>query len=135
MRTLRYGVDATWLFHGYNLPAADSVAEAWLTIKREWAAPLDEAGPEPPALQLQVDLTAQPAGQITQAQDGYGNWALYFNLTATDTAVELAPEETDTGEPRHLFYDLTLLTAEGLTLRPEVGGLRMLPDVFAQVES
>lgn len=135
MRTLRYGVDATWAFAGANLPATDSVVDAYLTIKAEWAGPLDEAGPEPPRLQLLVTQTEQLAGQITDPQDGFGNWALYFNLTAAETAIDLAPEETATGQPRRLYYDVTLYTADGKTLRPWVGALRMLPDVFAQVES
>ncbi len=119
---------------GANLDPAQSLAEAWLTVKREWAGPLDEAGPEPPALQLGIDLTPQAQGQITQPQDGYGNWALAFSLSATETAVDFAPEVTDTGEPRILYWDVTLLTDGGLTLRPWIGTLRMLPDVYAQVE-
>jgi hypothetical protein len=135
---IRYGVDRTLPFAGPPLALLEPtaiIAEAWLTIKREWAAPLDEAGPEPPALQLQIDATAQPQGQVTEPGDDFGGWALEFNLTATETAVDLAPEETATGTPRRLYYDVTLLLADGRTLRPIVGAIRMLPDVFAQVET
>lgn len=135
MRALRYGVDATWNFAGANLDPAQTLVAAYLTVKAEWAAPLDEAGPEPPRLQLAVTGTPNSDGAITEAQDGFGNWALYFNLTATDTAEAFAPEDTATGAPRILYYDLTTVTDDGLTLRPEVGTLRMLPDVYAQVET
>lgn len=135
MRTLRYGVDATWAFAGANLPPTDSIVDAYLTIKDEWAGPLDEAGPEPPRLQSLVTAVLSASGQITEAQDGYGNWALYFELTAAETAIDLNPEATPTGDPRILYYDVTLSTALGKTLRPWVGALRMLPDVFAQVET
>lgn len=135
MRTLRYGVDATWDFAGANLDPDASLVDAYLTIKDEWAAPLDEAGPEPPRLQLLITTAPSSSGQITEPQDGNGNWALYFELSASETAIDFAPEETPTGQPRILYYDVTLSLSDGKTLRPWVGALRMLPDVFAQVET
>lgn len=135
MRVLRYGVDAVWSFAGTGLDPTQVIVQAYLTVKDEWAAPLDEAGPEPARLQLDVTTTPSSSGQVDEAQDGEGNWALHFNLSATETAVDFAPEETDTGDPRILYWDVTLLTDGGLTLRPYTGALRMLPDVFAQVET
>lgn len=135
MLAIRYGVDVTLPFAGQNLDPAAAIVDAYLTIKDEWAAPLDEAGPEPARLQLLVTTTPAPAGQILEPQDGFGNWALEFNLTASETAVDLNPETTATGQPRVLYYDVTLSLDDGKTLRPIVGAIRMLPDVFAQVET
>lgn len=135
MRVLRYGVDADWVFTGQGLPPGDQITDAWLTIKDEWAAPLDESGPEPPRLQLQVTPTPTSSGQVTEPQDGEGGWVLYFQLSSTETAVNFAPEETDTGEPRILYWDVRLLTDTGRIYAPYTGKLRMLPTVFAQVET
>ncbi len=138
MLAIRYGVDVTLPFAGPPLALIDPAAQivdAYLTIKREWAAPLDEAGPEPPALQTLITVTPSANGQILEPGDGLGGWALQFTLTASETAVNLAPEDTDTGIPRRLYYDVTLSLDDGTTLRPIVGSIRMLPDVFAQVET
>lgn len=137
MLAIRYGVDVTLPFAGPPLALIDPTAEvvdAYLTIKEEWAGPLDEAGPEPPRLQILVTQTATPSGQITLA-GADGAWALEFNLTASETAIDLAPEEVEGETPRRLYYDVTLSLDDGRTLRPIVGALRMLPDVFAQVET
>jgi hypothetical protein len=133
MRTLYYGADATWQFAGANLPPGETLSDAYLTIKQAFAGDLDEAGPEPPRLQLLVTATADEVGQITEAQDGNGNWRLHFNLTAEQTAVDLAP--ADTANPRVLWYDLTVLTENALTECLELGQVRMLARVFDQVES
>lgn len=135
MLAIRYGVDATLFFRGANLDPSAAIVDAYLTIKREWAGPLDEAGAEPAALQVLVTATPDAAGQVLEAQDGFGNWAVEFNLTASETAVDLAPETTATGAPRRLFYDVTLSLDDGKTLRPIVGTIRMLPAVFDQVET
>lgn len=135
MIAIRYGVDVTLPFAGANLDPAAAIVDAYLTIKREWAAELDEAGPEPAALQVLVTVAPSAAGQVLEAQDGFGNWAVEFNLTASETALDLAPEATPTGVPRRLYYDVTLSLSDGKTLRPIVGAVRMLPAVFSQVET
>lgn len=133
MRTLYYGADATWQFAGANLPPGETLSDAYLTIKEAFAGRLDEAGPEPPRLQLLVTATPSDAGAIDEAQDGNGNWRLHFNLTTEQTAVDLAP--ADTANPRVLWYDLTVLTENAKTECLELGQVRMLARVFDQVES
>lgn len=135
---IRYGVDQTLPFAGPPLALIDptaAIVDAYLTVKDEWAAPLDEAGPERPRLQLLVTAAPSADGQILEPGDGFGGWALEFTLSASDTAEAFAPEVTATGKPRVLFYDVTLSLDDGTTLRPIVGAIRMLPAVFAQVET
>lgn len=138
MLAIRYGVDVTLPFAGpplaLNNPTAQ-IVDAYLTVKDEWAGPLDEAGPEPPRLQLLVTTTPSASGEVTEPGDGIGGWGVSFNLSAADTAEAFAPEVTATGKPCILYYDVTLSLDDSTTLRPIVGAIRMLPGVFAQVET
>lgn len=127
MRTLRYGADAVWSFNGFDLPLAETIASATLTITDVWPEPDEEQPPEPPSplLQTTVTPTTSPAGEVTDPQDGDGNWSAFFTLTHAETQLDLAPP------PRYLFYEVTLVTTPGgLILRPFVGQVRMLPDLF-----
>lgn len=126
VRVLRYGADATWIFRGYDTPPVES---AFLTIKDTWATPAEEQGPEPPRLQLAVTPTLSPDGIVTTDEDG--NWVAAFNFSADETAVELEPGSPAT---RYLFYEVTLMTATQI-LRPFVGQVRMLPDVYTPAAS
>jgi hypothetical protein len=125
MRTLRYGADATWTFEGFDLPLSESVETATLTITNAWADLDEEQPPEPELLQVEITTTATDDGQITEAQDGDGNWRLFFTLSHDETQTDLEPP------PRYLWYEVTLETTPGtLILRPFVGQVRMLPDLF-----
>lgn len=127
MRTLRYGADATWPFEGFDLPLSESILSATLTITDVWAADDEEQPAEPPSPMLQKTITVASSGdgEVTQPQDGDGNWALYFTLTHVETQTDLTPP------PRYLWYEVTLETSPGsLILRPFVGQVRMLPDLF-----
>ncbi len=128
MRTLRYGADARWDFKGFDLPLSEHVDSAILTISGGWAATDEEQPPAPPneLLVLAIGATLNPDGEITQPQDGEGNWALFFLLTVGETSDALAPP------PRYLWYEVTLLTLpSAFVFRPYVGQVRMLPDLYS----
>lgn len=127
MRTLRYGASATWLFNGFDLPVGEVVDNAVLTIADAFPTETEEQ-PDPAAILLQKAVTAtlDADGQVTQPNDGDGNWSLFFNLSAVETQTDLTPP------PRYLWYEVTLETLPGtLILRPFVGQIRMLGDLFA----
>lgn len=127
MRTLRYGADATWAFKGFDLPLAEHVDSAILTLSAGWADDDEEQPPSPPneLLVLAIGDTVTANGLIEQPQDGEGNWSLYFSLTVGETSDALAPP------PRYLWYEVTLLTLpSAFVFRPFVGQVRMLPDLY-----
>lgn len=127
MRTLRYGADATWRFKGFDLPLVESIDSAILTVSGGWAAETEEQPPTPPneLLVLTVSPTLGVDGEVTQPQDGDGNWSVEFNLTVGETSDALAPP------PRYLWYEVTLLTTpSAFVFRPYVGQVRMLPDLY-----
>lgn len=131
MRTLRYGADASWPFKGFDLPLTESVQSAVLTITGYWALDDETQPAEPPSPLLQKTITIAPTtdGEILDTQDGDGNWSLVFNLSAVETETSLAPDSAGVG--RFLWYEVTLLTTPGtLVLRPYVGQIRMLPDLY-----
>lgn len=126
MRVLRYGATAAWAFRGFDLPTGLTIETAFLTLKDQWAGPLEEAPPNPPRLQLAVVPPGNADGTFTQDADG--NWEATFNLSAIETADDLGPP------PRRLWYEVTLVS--GLTLlRPWVGQVRMLPVIYAEASS
>lgn len=120
MRALRYGVTAEWVFNGFDLPTSQTVEQAYLTIKKAWAGASEEQAPDDPNLLMQL------AGTILEPQDGEGNWVVSFEFTLENTTTDLAPP------PKFLWYEVTLQT-EDEWLRPVVGQLRMLSDVFTVV--
>jgi hypothetical protein len=105
VRTLRYGTDVTWPFSGEDLDPNVAVLEAYLTFKDNWATSDTEEGTEPPRLQLLVTTTPSEFGQITEPQDGEGNWACFFILNVPETTDSLDPP------PRVLWYEVTLKCA------------------------
>lgn len=126
MRVLRYGETTAWAFRGFDLPTGTTVETAFLTIKDEWAAPLEEAPPNPPRLQLAVTPPSSADGTFTQ--DDLGNWEATFNLSHVETADDLGPA------PRFLWYEVTLVAGATL-LRPVIGQVRMLPVIYAEASS
>ena len=130
VRVLRYGATATWIFRGFNLDPSEPVETAYLTVKDSWALPAEEQGPEPPRLQIYVTPTLSDEGIVTT--DANGNWVASFNLSALETSDELGPGAPPT---RFLWYEVTLFHLGGAILRPFVGQVRMLPDVFSTAGS
>jgi len=127
MRTLRYGADAVWAFKGFDLPLSEAIDSAILTVSGGWADDSEEQPPSPPneLLVLAITPTDSPDGQVTEPQDGDGNWRLHFNLTVGETSDAVAPP------PRYLWYEVTLLTTpSAFVFRPYVGQVRMLPDLY-----
>lgn len=129
MRVLRYGSTATWIFRGFDTPPIET---AYLTIKDRWAAVDEEQPPDDPSLRLQLVVTPALSDEGIVTTDEDGNWVATFNLSALETEDDLGPGSPPT---RFLFYEITLFVEAGGVLRPFVGQVRMLPDVFSGVTS
>lgn len=91
-----------------NVPASDSLAKCWLTIKRR-EGDLDTAA----IVQKSISSTyVQGQGQITDTgADTAG--ALFFELTNTDTALLIGGTV--------YFFDLQVKTTNGAIYTPESG--------------
>lgn len=129
VRVLRYGATATWIFRGVDVPPVET---AYLTIKDRWALETEEQPPDVDTLRLRVVVVPALSDEGFVSTDEDGNWVATFNLSALETEDDLGP-----GSPpvRILFYEVTLFVEGGATLRPFVGQIRMLPDVFSGVAS
>lgn len=127
VRVLRYGASATWNFRGVDVPPVET---AYLTVKDTWATLSEEQPPDPPRLQIIVTPAPSDEGFVTTDEDG--NWIAVFNLSALETESELGPGDPPT---RLLYYEVTLFVEGGGVLRPFVGSIRMLPDVYTGVVS
>lgn len=129
MRVLRYGATALWSFRGVSVPPVET---AYLTIKDRWALPAEEQPPDDPTLRLRLVVTPEPSDDGFVSTDENGNWVAVFNLSAIETQDDLGPGSPAT---RFLWYEVTLFAEGGDVLRPYVGQIRMLPDIFSGVAS
>lgn len=133
MRVLRYGATATWIFRGFSLDPGQMVATAFLTFKDAWATSVQEQAPNDPHERLQLAVTPTQSDEGIVSTDEDGNWVASFHVTADETSDELGPGDPPT---RYLYYEVTLILDDPVaTLRPIVGTVRMLPDVYTPAAS